>query len=143
MRLEGRQRWCEGCRQVVHDLSMYDEAEVRKLLRESMGRVCVAYRFDDRGTVQFRRTMRARVGVALASVALAGCVGKPKAELQAPPDPEVYAFEQPPLEEAIREFGRARTAMGVVGRHVGLTPDAIDHRVGLERQAITKLVEPK
>jgi hypothetical protein len=80
-RAGGRQRWCDGCARTVHDLSLHSEAEARALLEVASEQLCVAYRVDARGVVQFgRRPLRDRMQAALASTALlvaAGCVGAP------------------------------------------------------------------
>jgi hypothetical protein len=73
-RAGGRERWCEGCKQTVHDLSQHSESEARALLRRSAS-PCIAYAFDAAGHVQFRRTRLDRVGVALTSLALLVSLG--------------------------------------------------------------------
>lgn len=169
VRAEGRQRWCDGCRQFVHDLSMYGEIEARKLLRKKAGeQLCVAYRFDDRGAVQFRRTMLDRVGVALASAALvasAGCVGfvemevesqEPEAERQTwvvvpdrQPEPEpapsssgsdVDGFELPIVEfDPPTDDVEPRLILGGIPIRYEISPEEIERRLDLERKAIVEM----
>lgn len=123
---EGRERWCDGCEKSVHDLSMYSETEARALMRESGGQLCIAYRADARGEVQFRRTMLDRLGMALASAALllsAGCIRPVDMKVESP----VFDDEDP---EAL-QLGVTAT-VGVLGR---LPPSAFEFQVApIERR---------
>lgn len=78
-RAGGRERWCDSCERRVHDLSQLSEVEARKLLRRrGADGLCVAFAFDEREQVVFRRSRLDRIGVALASLALllsSGCSG--------------------------------------------------------------------
>jgi hypothetical protein len=98
-RISEAERWCSICRKRVHELSNLRESEARRLLRagKKRGRMCVNYRVDDRGRVQFRdrpapgrgRRALALSGLALAvTVAASGCVGFESEEIT---QPEEYA----------------------------------------------------
>jgi hypothetical protein len=160
-RADGRQRWCDDCRRVVHDLSLYGEVEAREMLRKKAAEsVCVTYRFDERGAVQFRRTMLDRLGVALASAALlasAGCIGFAEMEIESQepdveqrtwvvtparelkpkpppstPAPEVETFDLPliDLELTIDDFGMSRGRMGGIVSRSVLNPEELDRHMG-------------
>lgn len=52
MRIEDRKRYCERCREHVHDLSALSESEARALLR-SRTDMCVSYELHADGTIRF------------------------------------------------------------------------------------------
>ena len=52
MRIEDRKRYCERCREHVHDLSALTEPEARALLR-SRTDMCVSYELHADGTIRF------------------------------------------------------------------------------------------
>src|SRR5690349_181738 len=65
-----RGRFCASCKKDVHDLSAMTEDEARDFLRVRAGtRLCVNYRHDPAGRIQFR----AAAVAALAVSAIAAC----------------------------------------------------------------------
>ena len=70
-----RGRFCQRCSKDVYDLSAMTEDEAQAFLRERAGtRVCVNYRHDDGGRIQFRpRTAAALAATAIAATAIAAC----------------------------------------------------------------------
>lgn len=74
----GAERFCERCSTPVHDLSQMTKVQAQHFLAERGGqRVCVRYRSDAAGELQFRPAPRVRPALvlAVASLALAACTG--------------------------------------------------------------------
>jgi hypothetical protein len=77
------ERFCERCSTPVHDLSQMTKVQAQHFLAERGGqRVCVRYRSDATGELQFRPTppMRPSLVLAVASLALAACTGYVEAD---------------------------------------------------------------
>ncbi len=84
-----RGRFCASCKKDVHDLSSMTEDEARAFLRERAGtRLCVNYRHDTAGRIQFR----AAAAAALAVTALAACTPHERAT----PQPTTQTTEPAP-----------------------------------------------
>lgn len=84
-----RGRFCASCKKDVHDLSAMTEDEAREFLRERAGtRLCVNYRHDTAGRIQFR----AAAVAALAVTALAACTPHERAT----PQPTTQTTEPAP-----------------------------------------------
>lgn len=142
-RAGGRQRWCDGCARIVHDLSAHSEAEARALLRDASEQLCVAYRVDAGGQVQFgRRTLLDRVGAAVASAALlatAGCIGLPDREV-ASPEPEIDAQTWVELEPEPVAYAH-RLSLGGLSSSVLVSDTAeIERRLRLEHKALEQMM---
>src|SRR5690606_33166545 len=92
--LDDARRHCEQCRLDVHDLQAMTEAQARALVRG--GGVCVRYRYDARGHIQFadsdpRGTSLGWAAIAAAAslLALVGCAShEPLARMMAHVEPE-------------------------------------------------------
>jgi hypothetical protein len=152
-RAGGRQRWCDGCARTVHDLSLHSEAEARALLERTREPLCVAYRVDASGVVQFgRHPLRGRIQAALASTALlitAGCVGAPDRGMPSQlPELDVQdvqtdspwiVFDLVPEPEDL-ELSPTRLG-GLDSSSVGPGPTEIDRRWGLQHEMLEQMVE--
>lgn len=72
------ERFCDKCSTPVHDLSQMTRVQAELFLAERSGqRVCVRYRSDGAGNLQFRPAppIRPALVLAVASLALAACTG--------------------------------------------------------------------
>ena len=100
-------RFCEGCREHVHDLSAMDPSAAQRFVADHP-RACLRFAIDGRGRVVFRSR---RLAVVATVAALAGCAGWDEAAEPTPPSDDVWTREEPATE----------------------IPDVIDNRTELER----------
>lgn len=89
MRGHGAERFCEQCSTAVHDLSQMTKLEAQVFLARRGGqRVCVRYRADAEGNLQFRPAPPVRPMLALAALGLglAACTGYVEADAMETPE---------------------------------------------------------